>query len=144
MGVYPLHQYLKNNPPSSIPIVSKCTLPGVARKFSIPLCLLYPNQWRTRSVNSLSYFSLKHHFALIQAFTALAWMGKQACGRGSGFLALNLSSHQDNLTKTNPDHLISMTEKTQLVSPYLLDKMRHGIKIICHLSTLIIPSFQNT
>ena len=56
-----------------------------------------------------------------------------------------LSSHPDKLTKTKPDHLVSVIEKTQLVSPYLLDKilMRHGIRIIYHLSRFITPSFQN-
>ena len=55
-----------------------------------------------------------------------------------------LSFHPDKLTKTKPDHLVSVIEKTQLVSPYLLDKiMRHRIRIIYHLSRFITPSSQN-
>lgn len=63
----------------------------------------------------------------------------------TGFLAeWFLSLHPDKLTKTKPDHLVSVIEKTQLVSPYLLDKiMRHRIRIIYHLSRFITPSSQN-
>ena len=47
------------------------------------------------------------------SFAALAWIGRQACGQDSGFLAeWFLSLHPDKLTKSKPDHLVSVIEKT--------------------------------
>ena len=91
-----------------------------------------------------SYFSLKHHFVLISPLQLLPGLAGKHVDK-TGFSAeWFLSFHPDKLTKTKPDHLVSVIEKTQLVSPYLLDKiMRHRIRIIYHLSRFITPSSQN-
>lgn len=119
MEVYPPYPYYKNkNPFPSICYVSKRTLPSRScQKFSfshVSLTLTF-----SRVSDLFTKFFLKHHSAFTQAFAAPACIGFLV----SGMTPLILSAHQNNLTKTNPDDFISVTENPQLVSPYLMDKI---------------------